>query len=372
MFRRAAQLCDFAPEEGDLVELRGRLAVYEPRGELQFVVESMRRSGAGALFERFLRLKSQLEAEGLFDAARKRPIPAFPRRVGIVTSLAAAALHDVLTALGRRAPHVALIVYPSPVQGGEAPQALAEAIARAGARAEVDTLIVCRGGGSIEDLWAFNEAVVVRAIAASPIPVVAGIGHETDVTLADFAADLRAPTPTAAAELAATPREAALEALDDRAERLGRGARQRLDALGQRLDRLAQRLARPAQALAPLRQRLALLAMQRASAATRRLDRERQRQALLEARLRQALERARREPARRLELLGVRLQALDPSRVLARGYAWLSDEAGGTIVSVAGLAPEQAVQAQLADGRLEARITAVRSGTAEPAPGAGG
>jgi len=372
MFRRAAQLCDFAPEEGDLVELRGRLAVYEPRGELQFVVESMRRSGAGALFERFLRLKSQLEAEGLFDAARKRPIPAFPRRVGIVTSLAAAALHDVLTALGRRAPHVALIVYPSPVQGGEAPQALAEAIARAGARAEVDTLIVCRGGGSIEDLWAFNEAVVVRAIAASPIPVVAGIGHETDVTLADFAADLRAPTPTAAAELAATPREAALEALDDRAERLARGARQRLDALGQRLDRLAQRLARPAQALAPLRQRLALLAVQRASAATRRLDRERQRQALLEARLRQALERARREPARRLELLGVRLQALDPSRVLARGYAWLSDEAGGTIVSVAGLAPGQAVQAQLADGRLEARITAVRSGTAEPAPGAGG
>ena len=367
MFRRAAQLCEFVPEEGDLVELRGRLAVYEPRGELQFVVESMRRAGAGALFERFLRLKAQLEAEGLFDAVRKRPIAAFPRRVGVVTSLAAAALHDVLTALRRRAPHVALVVYPSPVQGAEAPQALAEAITRAGARAEVDTLVVCRGGGSLEDLWAFNEAVVVRAIAASPIPVVVGVGHETDVTLADFAADLRAPTPTAAAELAATPREAALAALDERAERLGRGARHRLDALGQRLDRLAQRLSRPAQALAPLRQRLALLAVQRASAGTRLLDRERQRQALLEARLRQALEQARREPARRLELLAVRLQALDPSRVLSRGYAWLSDEAGRTLVSVRGLAPGQALLARLADGRIEARVTAVH-GAADPSP----
>ncbi|HKX95478.1 MAG TPA: exodeoxyribonuclease VII large subunit, partial [Methylibium sp.] len=185
MFRRAASLLDFAPADGALVELRGRLAVYEPRGELQFIVESMRRAGAGALYERFLRLKAQLEAEGLFDAARKRPLPAFPRRIGIVTSLAAAALHDVLTALARRAPQVQAIVYPSPVQGAEAPAALAAAIEAAGRRAEVDTLIVCRGGGSLEDLWAFNEALVVRAIAACPLPVVVGVGHETDVTLAD-------------------------------------------------------------------------------------------------------------------------------------------------------------------------------------------
>jgi exodeoxyribonuclease VII large subunit len=368
MFRRAAQLCDFVPEEGDCVEVRGRLAVYEPRGELQFVVESMRRAGAGALYERFLRLKAQLEADGLFEAARKRPIAAFPRRIGVVTSLGAAALHDVLTALGRRAPHVPVVVYPSPVQGAEAPQALAEAIARAGARREVDTLIVCRGGGSIEDLWAFNEAAVVRAIAASPIPVLAGIGHETDVTLADFAADLRAPTPTAAAELAAVPREAALAALEEQVQRLGRAVRQRLDGLGQRLDRLAQRLARPAQVLAPLRQRLALLAVRRASAATRALDRERQRQALLEARLRQAIERARREPARRLELLAVRLEALDPSRVLARGYAWLSDAQGRTLVSVHAVQPGGTVHARLADGRIEARVTAVQPGAAEDAP----
>ncbi|MEN9543725.1 MAG: hypothetical protein RLZZ598_558, partial [Pseudomonadota bacterium] len=218
MFRRAAALMASAPREGDAVELRGRLAVYEPRGELQFIVESLQHAGAGALFERFLRLKAELEAEGLFDVARKRPVPARPRRIGIVTSLGAAVLRDVVTALARRAPQVELLIYPSPVQGLDAPAELAAAIALASRRAEVDTLLVCRGGGSLEDLWAFNEAVVVRAIAACSVPVISGVGHETDVTLADFAADLRAPTPTAAAELAALPREellADLQALAD-------------------------------------------------------------------------------------------------------------------------------------------------------------
>lgn len=241
MFRRAASLLDFAPEEGHLVELRGRLAVYEPRGELQFVVESMQRAGAGVLYERFLRLKAQLEAEGLFDATRKRTIVRHPACIGVVTSLAAAALHDVLTALQRRAPQVRVIVYPSPVQGAEAPAALAAAIETAGRHGRADTLIVTRGGGSLEDLWAFNEALVVRAVAASRIPVIAGIGHETDVSLVDFAADLRAPTPTAAAELAAMPREEALAVLHDLARRARRGVALRLDGQAQRLDRTADR-----------------------------------------------------------------------------------------------------------------------------------
>ena len=194
MFRRAASLLDFAPADGALVELRGRLAVYEPRGELQFVAEHMRALGAGSLYEQFLARKAKLEAEGLFAPQRKRALPRYPRSIGIVSSLGAAALHDVLVALARRAPQVSVVVYPSLVQGAEAPAALAAAVALAGQRREVDTLILARGGGSLEDLWAFNDEALVRAIALSAIPVVCGVGHETDVTLADFVADLRAPS----------------------------------------------------------------------------------------------------------------------------------------------------------------------------------
>ncbi|HEY0821874.1 MAG TPA: exodeoxyribonuclease VII large subunit, partial [Rhizobacter sp.] len=166
MFRRAASLLDFAPGDGQLVEVRGRLAVYEPRGELQFVVESMQRAGAGALFEQLQKLRLRLEGEGLFDERRKRPLPRFPRRIGVVTSLGAAALHDVLTALARRAPQVEVVVYPSLVQGPEAPMALVSALQTAERRGEVDLVILCRGGGSLEDLWAFNDERVVRAVAA--------------------------------------------------------------------------------------------------------------------------------------------------------------------------------------------------------------
>jgi exodeoxyribonuclease VII large subunit len=194
MFRRAASLLDFVPRDGQQVELRGRLAVYEPRGEMQLVVESMRPLGAGSLYEQFLRLKAKLEAEGLFGAGRKRELPALATSVGIVTSLAGAVLHDVVTTLARRAPQVRLIIYPSLVQGPEAPAALLAALAAATQRNEVDLLIVARGGGSIEDLWAFNDERVVRAVAALPMPVISGVGHETDVTLTDFAADVRAPT----------------------------------------------------------------------------------------------------------------------------------------------------------------------------------
>jgi exodeoxyribonuclease VII large subunit len=359
MFRRAASLIDFAPEEGHLVELRGRLAVYEPRGELQFIVESMRRAGAGALYERFLRLKALLQAEGLFETARKRPIPPRPRGIGIVTSLAAAALHDVLTALQRRSPHVRIVVYPSPVQGTEAPAALANAIALAGTRAEVDTLIVCRGGGSLEDLWAFNEAVVVRAIAACPLPVIAGIGHETDVTLADLAADLRAPTPTAAAELASVAREDMLAEQQQLAARASRALRRRLDSDAQRVDRMSLRLARPAQALAPHRERLALLTQRRQGAMVRLLERHHLRHSLLAPRLQQAVRQAQARERQRIDLLAARLRALDPRQVLGRGYAWLTDVAGQPLSSVTQLHAGQMFTATVADGQALAEVRSI-------------
>jgi exodeoxyribonuclease VII large subunit len=205
MFKRSAQMLDFTPRDGDQVELQGRLGVYEPRGELQLIVEHLRRAGQGALFEQFLRVKAKLEAQGLFAPERKRPIPARPRHIGVVTSLGAAALHDVATALQRRVPHIAVTLAPASVQGAHAPQSLINALQDLASQPQVDVILLVRGGGSMEDLWAFNDEALAHAIVASPIPVVCGVGHETDFTIADFCADLRAPTPTAAAELCATP-----------------------------------------------------------------------------------------------------------------------------------------------------------------------
>ncbi|MBX3716215.1 MAG: exodeoxyribonuclease VII large subunit, partial [Burkholderiales bacterium] len=208
MFKGRAQYLEFRPENGLKVEVRARVTIYEPRGAYQLGVEQMRHAGLGALFEAFERLKARLGKEGLFDESRKRPLPTHPRAIGVVTSLAAAALRDILATLARRAPMVPVIVYPTLVQGEGAAAQVARAIATANARAECDVLLVARGGGSLEDLWAFNEEAVARAIAASAIPVVSGVGHETDFTIADFAADLRAATPTAAAVAASPDREA--------------------------------------------------------------------------------------------------------------------------------------------------------------------
>jgi exodeoxyribonuclease VII large subunit len=356
MFRRASVLLDFMPRDGQQVELRGRIAVYEPRGELQFIVEAMRTVGAGALYEEFLRLKARLEAQGLFDPARKRPIAPFPVAVGVVSSLAAAALHDVLTALARRSPQVRVVVYPSAVQGADAPAALIDALALAARRREVDTLILARGGGSLEDLWAFNDERLVRAIAASPIPVVCGVGHETDVTLSDLAADLRAATPTAAAELAAPARDDALAALARLAERLRRTLRRELDRHAQRLDRTTLQLARPGQTLARHAQRLESLDHRRCSALGRSLADASRRPAELARRLLGAQHRQRERAQHHLETLQQRLQGLDPRRVLARGYAWVTDAQGQPLVTVSALAPGQAVQAVWSDGRANARI----------------
>jgi exodeoxyribonuclease VII large subunit len=356
LFRRAASLLDFAPADGQLVDVRGRLDVYGARGELQLVVEGLRRSGAGALYERFLQLRARLQAEGLFDAALKRPLPSHPRTVGVVTSPAAAALRDVATALARRSPHVGVVVYPSPVQGAEAPAELAAALARANRRAEVDVLILCRGGGSLEDLWAFNDERLVRAIRASRIPLVCGVGHETDLTLADLAADVRAPTPTAAAELAAPERGACLDALSTRARNLRRRVAERLERHAQRLDRASLRLARPSEGLRVQRERLGLLAHRLAGGARRWLEARGLRLARAAERTRRAALVARQREQAHLGATAARLDALDPRRVLARGYALLTDRSGHAIVSARRVAVGARVFAVLADGRLDLAV----------------
>ncbi|MBC7957153.1 MAG: exodeoxyribonuclease VII large subunit [Cytophagales bacterium] len=359
MFRRAASLLDFAPADGQLVEVRGRLAVYEPRGELQFVIESMQRAGAGALFEQFLKLKARLEAEGLFDPSAKRALPRFPHRVGVVTSLGAAALHDVLTALARRAPHVEVIVYPSLVQGADAPATIVSAIEIAAQRGEVDVLIVCRGGGSLEDLWAFNDERVVRAIAASPLPVLCGVGHETDVTLADFAADVRAPTPTAAAELVSPTQEDGLALLAAVASVMTRRMHHVIDTQAQALDRARLRLMRPADGVRRHAQRLALLQQRMAGHALHSVPRQRQRCIESSARLQRAMGVTLAARQQRLASLQGRLSALDPRQVLARGYAWLSDDQGTPITTAKALRVGQQVRAELADGQASATISGV-------------
>jgi len=357
MFRRAASLVDFAAADGQLVEVRGRVGVYEPRGELQFVVEAMQRSGAGALFERFLRLKAMLEAQGLFDAERKRPITAFACTIGIVTSLGGAALHDVLSALSRRARHVRIVIYPSLVQGVDAPAALCAAIELASRRAEVDTLIVCRGGGSLEDLWAFNDERVVRAISAASMPVICGVGHETDVTLADLAADLRAPTPTAAAELAAPLRNACLDQLSSLRDAMSARLRRVLDDHAQWLDRAAMRLLRPGQDVHQQGRRVALLAQRVRSAMHRPLEQRRAELPRVEGHLSRAAALSLALQRQRVSGLAGRLQALDPAQVLQRGYAWVTDESGHAVVSVREMQIGARLRAVLADGTAAVTVT---------------
>ena len=356
MFRRAASLLDFTPRDGQQVEVRGRVTVYEPRGEMQFVVESMRALGAGSLYEQFLRLKAKLEAEGVFDAAKKRALPAFAQRVGIVTSLAGAVLHDMLTTLARRAPQVQVIVYPSPVQGNEAPPALLSALAAAAQRDEVDVLVIARGGGSIEDLWAFNDERVVRAVAALPMPVVSGVGHETDVTLCDFAADVRAATPTAAAELVAPEREALLAALAQTARHLQRCVSRRLEVQAQRLDRLALQLARPGQAVSRAQQQLQALAHRRERAWSRLRDAHVSAAARQRDRLQRVMTVRLHAEQSRLAAIGGRLSALDPTRVLARGYAFVLDEQQRAVVSAQAVSAGQRLVLRWHDGAAPVRV----------------
>lgn len=360
MFRRAAMLVDFPLTEGLRVQARGRLAIYEPRGDLQLVVESLQRAGSGALFEQFLRLKARLETEGLFDPSRKRRLEPFPRRVGVVTSLGAAALHDVCTALARRSPQVEVVVYPSLVQGAEAPEQLVAALGMAAQRAEVDTLLLVRGGGSLEDLWAFNDERVVRAVAASPVPVICGVGHETDFTLCDFAADLRAPTPTAAAELCAPPVADLAAGLADLAAAARAAARRQLEREAQRLDQASLRLARPSAAVQRHAQGLAGLDERLRRALERRGRDARERLVALGVRRDRALELDRLRRGQRLDLIASRLRLLDPQQVLERGFAWLSDAHGRAVPGVDVAHPGDRLAAHLRDGQLDLDVRAVR------------
>jgi len=358
MFRRAAGLLDFSPRDGDQVEVRGRLAVYEPRGDLQLVVESLKRAGQGALFEQFLQRKARLEAEGLFDPARKRALPTMPRSVGIVTSLGAAALHDVVTALRRRVPHIPVVLAPAAVQGANAPAELVRALQSLYAlEPAVDVILLVRGGGSIEDLWAFNDETLARTIVQSPVPVVSGVGHETDFTIADFCADLRAPTPTAAAELVSAPRDLWLGALDLLDERLGGALGARLDVLGQRLDQAAGRLGRPSNLVARQQLRLAHHAQRLHFAVLSRRERLAQVPRSIAAEFPLKFERALVQRRERLERVALRLRLLDPALVLQRGYAWLTDADGRAIVSAKNLHAGDAVVARLADGEVDLTVT---------------
>ncbi|HAU56268.1 MAG TPA: exodeoxyribonuclease VII large subunit [Comamonadaceae bacterium] len=368
MFRRAASLLDFVPRDGELVELRGRLGVYEARGDLQLIVESLQRAGQGALFEQFLRLKARLEAEGLFDAVRKRALPLMPRGIGLVTSPGAAALHDVVTALRRRVPHLPVVLVPALVQGaGAAPSmcaALSTLYRMAGEEGgpPVDVILLVRGGGAIEDLWAFNDEQLARTIVQSPVPIISGVGHETDFTIADFCADLRAPTPTAAAELVAQPRSVWLGALDLLTDRLQDGVQRHLDQRGQRLDQLAARLGRPSGLAVREQQRLAQLAERMRHATLLKLQQLTHNQKALEADFPQKLQRSLVDRHQRLERAALRLQLLDPRLVLQRGYALLSDAEGRTITSVHQAPPGTALQATLADGSLDLTVRSAPAG----------
>lgn len=360
MFKRAAGMLDFSPRDGELVEVQGRLGVYEARGDLQLIVETMQRAGQGALFEQFLRLKAKLEAEGLFDTERKRELPAQPRAIGVVTSPGAAAWHDVMTALQRRVPHIPVRMAPALVQGQGAAATLAQALQSLYAwtaedhpsEPPIDVILLVRGGGSIEDLWAFNDEQLARVIAMSPVPVISGVGHETDFTIADFVADVRAPTPTAAAEMAATARDELLQGAEHLAHRLSQGMERQLDRQAQRLDTVAARLGRPQAALARQTQVLDRLALRLRSAPDGVLTGGRHALERQSDRLEHGVAWVLQQSAQRFERLELRLRALDPHRVLERGYAWLSDEDGHALTRVGQLTAGQKVQATLADGTV--------------------
>jgi exodeoxyribonuclease VII large subunit len=334
MYRSRAQAFDASLREGVQVEAQVLVSLYEPRGRFQLTVENLRPAGLGPLYERFLRLKEKLEREGLFEPATKRALAPYPRTIGVVTSRAAAALRDVLTTLARRNPAVRVIVYPTPVQGEGAAGRIAAMLATASARAECDVLLLVRGGGSIEDLWSFNEERVARAIRASRIPVVVGVGHETDFTIADFAADRRAPTPTAAAELA-TPARAEIAAnLAQCLRSLSREMRRRLQYAAQALDGSTRRLVHPAE----------------------RLRRSAERVTQLHTRLAFALGHRLHRCESHLHRLQASLAGLDPEAVLARGYSITRTPSGEVLRDASQAREGDEILTTLGRGALRSKV----------------
>lgn len=334
MFRGRNAYLDWIPREGDKVEARAIATLYEARGDFQLTIELLQRAGLGTLYEAYEKLKAQLNAEGLFAAEHKQTIPPHPRQIGIVTSPDAAALRDVLTTLRRRMPAVNVVIYPTPVQGKGAAALIAQAIRTADERAECDVLIVCRGGGSIEDLWQFNEEIVARAIHACHLPVISAVGHETDFTIADFVADARAPTPTAAAELTTPDRQALLRSLQLQREQLARAMQNRIQQRSQQLDYLGRRLLSPMQQVEHRQQHLQQLQLRLTHAMDRQWQRQHQR------------------------LLGLQqsLSHLNPKAVLQRGYA-LVEKLNGELVQDSGqLMPGEKVKLTLGHGSAQADI----------------
>lgn len=334
MFKGRNSFVDFVPREGDQVEAHATATLYEARGDFQLTVAFLRQAGLGDLFEAFEQLKRKLQDEGLFEASRKRLIPTHAKAIGIVTSTDAAALRDVLTTLKRRNPNTQVIIYPTPVQGKGAAEKIASAINRANARQEVDTLIICRGGGSFEDLWQFNEEIVARTIAECRIPTISGVGHETDFTICDFVADVRAATPTAAAELACQDSAHLKQQINNLYQQLSQQIQSNLNQRTQRLDFLAQRLISPAQKL------------------KNQIDYMQQ----LQNRLHYAVKQVLQQHHLHYKQLKSSIEQLSPQAVLARGYAIVSHD-HQAITNSAQLALGQAVHIQLHIGEAEAHIT---------------
>lgn len=378
MFRSRANLVPWQIANGQQVEIQALVSIYEARGDFQLNVEAMRRGGLGRLYEAFARLREKLEGEGMFAAERKRSLPILPRAIGIVTSLQAAALRDVVAACRRRAPHLPLIIFPTPVQGEGAAEKIAQAIAAASASKLCDVLIVARGGGSIEDLWSFNEEIVARAIVACAIPVVSGVGHETDITIADFVADHRAATPTAAAEFATTGWFAATAELGQLRDELQRQFRRQIEARMQQVDNLGRRLLHPRQRLEKITMATEHLRM-RLDAAIRheltyqtgelaalrlRLHQRRPNIALAHSvlaantqRLAQAARSMLVQQRHRLGNAAEAIKLLDPNATLARGYCIVRNAEGRLVTDSVALHPGDEVALQLASGNADARIT---------------
>ena len=382
MFRQKNQAVGFTPRTGQHVLARVRVTLYEARGDFQLIVEHLEEAGVGALKREFERLKTQLAAEGLFDLARKRPLPRFPRRIGVITSPTGAAVRDVLHVLQRRFPPASVLIYPARVQGAAAAPSLVQALRLASARRECDVLILARGGGSLEDLWAFNDERVARAIHACTIPVVAGVGHEVDVTIADFVADARAPTPSGAAEHVTPDRVACLAALEKTANRLSLAARRELRSLGAHLDAVSARLqqAHPGMRVLQQIQRLDDLQQRMSGAAQAGLHRRRseladalarllqhsperrvrayaQHHGALQSRLEHAAHAALAHTAHRLDLAARALDAVSPLATLARGFAIVTRADGSLVRAADSVAVGEQIEARLAEGRLTARVT---------------
>ena len=365
MFKRAASAVGFMPRDGEMVEVRGKLGVYEARGDLQLVVESMQRAGQGDLFAQFLKLKATLEAEGLFNQDRKKRLPTQPRAIGLITSLGAAALHDVVTALQRRVPHIPVILAPASVQGANAPLELLQSLKNlvgwqsdknSNNNLAIDVILMVRGGGSMDDLWAFNDENLVRAIASCPIPVISGVGHETDFTLVDFVADLRAPTPTAAAEMVAVERSQQILELEALFQAMNDAVMNNIDKMNQRLDWVSGRLGRPSGRISEQSAKLQRMGQALKFALRTQVNQQKQGLDAKSLTLPRALQSNLQSQQRGLIHLQTRLGLLDPHLVLERGYAWLTDESGQALTHTKDFKPAQDVSATLADGQVRLRV----------------